>query len=391
MEKKKIAIIHESMVTGGVEKALIHLLKYLDYTKYEVTVWLKDDKGPLRNQMDPRAEVKYWGTCLQKDYKRELKNDIRQGKLLKAADRIGCRGLSRFFVNDWYRNLKYYIKSMQPADAPRYDVAISYQSLNKEEVMVLSYFFKAGKKVGWIHGDCKFHADEFYDRYFLKEYRKMDAVFCVSEAVKRIFVSKYPELKRRVKTFYNLQDYAEIIRLSEKPVEWNTEQITLVTVGRLSKEKGQEMIPYIAEKLSRKGYSFVWYLVGDGKEKRKIQQEIQELKMENNVILLGNKRNPYPYIKQCSIYVQPSYVEGFCLATFEAKILKKVIVLTDVPGMREQFREKEAVFCSASVESILQGIECAIKEPPVISEMNEGVMKKYNQEQMQKLYQVIEE
>lgn len=391
MDKVKIAIIHGSLVIGGAEKALINMLRYIDYNKVDITLWVKDDKGPLHNQIDPRVKIEYWGERLQADYKNVLMNYIKDGRIVKAIYSIGCRLLSRLFVNDWHNNLKYYIKSMMPSKAQNYDVVISYQSLVKEEIMILSYFLKGEKKIGWIHGECKHNAEDPYFKSFPIEYGKMHSIFCVSESVKQIFLDKYPNLKNAVRVMYNLQNYSEIMRLSEEDVGNIFGQLTLVTVGRVSKEKGQDMIPYIARGLKEKGYEFVWYIVGDGKQREGIEQKIQEFHLEKYVILLGSKSNPYPYIKNCSIYVQPSYTEGFCLTTFEAKILKKVIVLTDVPGMREQFQEHEAVFCDPTVDSILYGIESAIKNPPTISEIDCKFMDDYNYEQLHKLYQVIEE
>lgn len=391
VKKNKIAIIHGSLVVGGAEKALINMLRFIDYDKMEVTLWLKDDSGDMYNQIDSRVMIKFWGKPLQIEYKKVLMNYIKEGKIFKLIYSLGCRMLSKLFVNDWHKNFKYYIKSMLPSKEEYYDAVISYHSLEKEQIMILSYFLKGKKKIGWIHGACNHNFENPYFSSFPIEYKKMDNIFCVSESVKEIFLSKYPNLKNIVRVMYNLQDYIKILELSKESVKEIFEPLTLLTVGRISKEKGQDMIPLIAQQLKKKGYKFIWYIVGDGQQKDLIRQEVDKLQLENNVIFLGSKKNPYPYIKQCDIYVQPSYTEGFCVTTFEAKILGKVIVVTDVPGMREQFKEEEAVFCDATVESIINGIEKAINKPPIILEIDNEFMQNYNYKELQKLYNIIEE
>ena len=105
------------------------------------------------------------------------------------------------------------------------------------------------------------------------------------------------------------------------------------TVG----EKGQIVIPETASLLKKSGIDFTWYIVGDGPVRNDIEQGIQKYHMENNICLLGTKENPYPYINACSIYVQTSTSEGWCLTTQEARILHKPCVVTDIPVMHEQF------------------------------------------------------
>ena len=102
--------------------------------------------------------------------------------------------------------------------------------------------------------------------------------------------------------FHNLINAEEIVSKANESVSecFNQYTYTIVTVGRLGTEKGQIMIPKAAKMLTEKGVSFVWYVVGDGIMRGKIENEIRNNEVEGKVILLGEKKNPFPYIKNSS-------------------------------------------------------------------------------------------
>lgn len=388
---KKIAFIHESLVTGGAEKSLINLLHYIDYEKYDVTLWLRDDQGELLPQVDSRVKIRFWKEYLEQDYKQLLQRLLKKGCVFSAMISSVCRLLSKSYLQNWHLNYKFFIRSLLPADQTCYDVAISYHSLIRDDIMFLSYAIKAKKKIGWIHGKCRHDQDDPYFEPFSREYPKLDHIFCVSNDSRKLFLEKYPMLSEKTSVMYNLQNFDEIMTLANEKVEESFAQLTLVTVGRLAPEKGQDMIPAIAEKLRSRGHRFVWYLVGDGPIRTSLEQEIVRRDMGDTVFLLGQKMNPYPYIKNCSLYVQPSYSEGFCVTTFEAKILCKSVVVTNVSGMSEQFSHDEAVFCDPEVESLTDGIERAICKLESNDYCLRSVSADFNQREIEKLYAVIEE
>ena len=114
------------------------------------------------------------------------------------------------------------------------------------------------------------------------------------------------------------------------------EGIRVLTIGRLSEEKGQDIVPEVAAKLKENNLKFKWYLIGDGKLRKAIEEKSKALGVENEVVLLGTKTNPYPYLKQADIYVQTSIHEGFCITLGEAKVFGMPIVSTEFAGAHEQ-------------------------------------------------------
>ena len=391
MSKKKIAIVHGPLVIGGAEKSLINLLQYVDYTKYEVTLFLKDASGEMMNQINSAVKVSYWGKHIELDYKSYLLSNLKTGHIFSSIKSIYNRCLSRLFVKNWYYNFKYYLKSLPLLSEEYYDVAISYHSLVRDDPMILFNLLKSKKKIGWIHGACRHDKKGTYYRPFSKEYSQLDYLFCVSESVKSIFLEKYPEMRGKTGVMYNLQNFELIRELAKEVTDVRFNGFTIVTVGRLSEEKGQEMIPEIASLLSAKGIDFTWYLVGDGSMKERIKNSLANNKMDNRVILLGAKANPYPYIMNCDLYVQPSFSEGFCVTTFEALVLKKPIIATDVPGMKEQFSEGGAILCEPSIESITKAIIAYKNGSSHIRVNKRNYDDNYNIKEISKLYRVIED
>lgn len=114
--------------------------------------------------------------------------------------------------------------------------------------------------------------------------------------------------------------------------------IKLLSIGRFCTAKNFDNIPNICHRLCEKGLDVYWYIIGFGSEEGLIKRKIKENRMEERVILLGKKDNPYPYIKHCDLYVQPSRFEGKCVSVREAQMLGKPVVITDYPTAKSQLK-----------------------------------------------------
>lgn len=136
---------------------------------------------------------------------------------------------------------------------------------------------------------------------------------------------------------YCMINDAEVRKKAEEQVcfDVNSSIVNIMTVGRISPEKGQDMIPDIIKFIKEAGYNIKWYLIGDGEDKDRIQNLAVKNGVSDMLVFLGSKKNPYPYMKKCDIYVQPSYSEAYSLAIIEALILGKPIVITNVAGATE--------------------------------------------------------
>lgn len=360
--KKRIAFVTNPMSVGGVERALIAMLDAIDYKKYSVVLWLKEAGGAFEQQINPNVQIRYWNTGSSKA---ALINQVRKGNLLYFIKSILYRLLLRSSGQKSWVVYEYYESKMQQSCDPEpYDCVIAYQGLYSGVVATSLYRLKAPVKVAWIHGEDCFDGKYAVQR-MEKEYRKFDHIFCVSNSIKEKFCCKFPVTGEKTSVFYNLLNKKEIIGKADEKIPEIMKPLSLVTVGRISKPKGQVLIPKTVRMLLDSGYEVFWYLIGDGELRPQVEAEINRYSVSENVILLGTKLNPYPYIRNCDIYIQPSFTEGYCTTTMEAKILRKPIVTTDAPGMREQFvHMKNGLIAGAMTsEAIYESIKLLLDNP----------------------------
>lgn len=116
--------------------------------------------------------------------------------------------------------------------------------------------------------------------------------------------------------------------------------MNLLSIGRFCTAKNYDNVPDITRRMIRGGISDLkWYIIGYGGDEALIRRKIAEAGMEEHVILLGKKENPYPYIKACDIYVQPSRYEGKSVTVREAQMLCKPVVVTAYPTAKSQIQD----------------------------------------------------
>ena len=327
-EKKKVAFIANCCIVGGVETALINLLNSFDTEKYDVTLYTNFAGNPVIGRIPDNIR------CIDLDeynIKRVYNKAICEHDYFTALKLMKNYALFRI-TKDFYNKTAWLYRHIHFNDE-HYDCVISY-NFGTSTIVLTNESFTAPKKVVWAHGDMPYFSNNYIRNLCL-----FDKCFCVSEYMKNYFVVHCKEMAPKTDIFHNLINAEEIVSKANESVSecFNQYTYTIVTVGRLGTEKGQIMIPKAAKMLTEKGVSFVWYVVGDGIMRGKIENEIRNNEVEGKVILLGEKKNPFPYIKNSSIYVQTSTSEGWCMTTQEARILHKSCVVTDIPVMHEQF------------------------------------------------------
>lgn len=330
---KRVMFVIGSFHYGGVGKVLYDLVRLINSEEYEITIYSIYNKGAYKNLIPENIKFKYI---------LDTENKFKE----KLFNFMIYRFPNKFFY-------KLFIKD-------KYDVEIAFMENYPTKIVACSPN-KKSKKIAWVHTDLikNMYSDSIYNSIddHKKAYERFDDIICVSKASQASFEKKF-NIKGNVHTIYNPIKYEEIIKKSNE-LGFNDKYsgIRILTVGRLSKEKGQDMIISVASSLKNKNYDFKWYLIGDGNIKEDLQNEILEKKLNNNVILLGEKENPYPYIKQCDIYVQASRYEGYCMALKEAIIFKKPIVTTNFSGAIEQLENgKTGLIVDVNEEKILEAV-----------------------------------
>jgi glycosyltransferase involved in cell wall biosynthesis len=334
-------IVTRRMVMGGIEKSLISLLESLSTHKFEITVLLMGDGGELRNNIPDYINVQpIFGT--EKSTIEKMVNKAKQGKITDSY-KVGMYTLLTKFTKKIYVKELCYSRMLGIKNT-KYDLAIAYHTPASFPVVYVINNIKANKKIAWIHSDISQYNTELIP--YIKYYRKYDQIFCVSKYAKDKFIDKYPDLKEKTSVFYNILDKKKINDLSIGNQGFTDEFLgfRILTVGRLTSQKGQDIIPKILKKLLMHKINVRWYLIGEGESRSNLEKLINEHNLEQHLILLGNINNPYSFIKQCDIYVQPSRHEGYCITLAEARALNKPIIATDFVGAREQILDGEEGF-----------------------------------------------
>lgn len=350
------------MDIGGVEKALLGVLSVIPYDKYDVTVGLLHRRGGF---------LEYLPSCVKiidvncYDKYREIINDpplqyiknfLLMGRV-KDAFIYFCLYMQRKINRNHYWLYKYFMRHEPMLSDEIYDMAVAFAGPSQMMDYYICKRVKAWHKCCWIHFDVsKFGIDVGMTR---KLYKNYDKIFIVSQTAKDIFNRMFPSLANRTEVFHNIVNPVNVREMAEQGETFDDNFVgkRILTVGRISEEKGcREALECLRILLDR-GINVKWYFIGDGSDRQLLYSLMLRQGLENNVCFLGPKTNPYGYMRECDIYVQPSRHEGFCIALEEALCFENPIVATDFTGAKEQLRHrKNGVVVGMSPKDICDGI-----------------------------------
>ncbi len=360
---KKIFFLCSKMCVGGVEKSLLGLLTTIPTDKFEIHLGLLNPIGGFMEYI-PKHVIVHHIDCYAKYWK--YINDppmsyIKEYFRLKQFDKAIIHSILYLhirFYHNWYWFYKYLLRK-EPVFKEKFDAAIAFAGPSQMIDYYICEKVDAPKKYGWIHFDVtKFGIDTGMTR---KLYKKYEQIFIVSDTAKEKFDSLFPSLKHKTKVFYNIVSAEQVNQMANvaPTFEDSFDGIKIVTVGRLSREKGQDKAVKALKILRDNEINAKWYFVGDGKLRDHCEQLAKELNVEDFVCFLGLQTNPYGYMRDCDIYMQPSLHEGYCITLAEAKIFNRPIVCTDFTGAREQLETYSAPWRIAehSPESIANSIK----------------------------------
>lgn len=394
--KKNILIIMPSMFIGGAERSLIGLLESIDYRKNSVDLFLYRKEGEFLKFIPKEVNIlpqinEYIN--FDRPIKDVLfsKNFIFGIKRLKSKIRIKKRG----YENVW-SSLQYIyhdMMSLLPNLDKEYDLAINF--LNPAEILVEKV--SAKKKVAWIHTDyTKFTPDKDIDLYV---YSNIDYIVNVSQECEKQFLSIYKELQDKCLVIENILSESFIKKESKKKIKDSRfdykckKTIKILSIGRYDDAKNFDNIPKICSDIVNRGINIKWYIIGFGNNESLIREKIEEFNMQEYVILLGKKENPYPYIKACDIYIQPSRYEGKAVAVREAQILNKPVVITNFETSRSQLTDGfDGVIVPMDNEGCAEGICNLIKDKELQHKLieNTKITDYTNKQELEKIYALLE-
>lgn len=336
------------MEIGGAERALLGLLSALDPEKVDIDLFVNQHTGEfmslIPNYVHLFPEISEY-TCIE----RPLKDIIKEGHIGIALRRLWAKWRHQLYskslpieIRKHDSSIFQYIANAVEGALPsleylgEYDLAISFLQPHN----IVFNKVKAKKKICWIHTDYStIHVNHDLE---LPVWNAFDYVVSISDECTKTFLQTFPELKDKIVLVENIlapffvRQQAELEDVSnEMPDELGV--VKILTIGRFSPPKKIEGIPHICAEMERLGVDFKWYIIGYGSN-TKIQEALNKYNMYHRMILLGKKTNPYPYIKACDIYAQPSIYEGKSVTVREAQILCKPVVITDYPTAKSQIK-----------------------------------------------------
>lgn len=375
----KIAIVTRQMITGGVERALIGMLGSMS-NHDEVDLFVERLGGELFEELPD------WINIIE--IPRKSWNMSKTG-LIENIKRINAR-LQLGFCKKYVKQCELSARSF-PIIGKEYDMAIAYHAPNTIPVFYVINNLSAKKKVLWIHGDVETNGMVGkMARYYFEKY---DKIIAVSGEMKNVFDKNFKELSEKCKVVHNIVNSEYIRALANESIDEQIEKVMLLTVGRLEIEKGQDIIPRTAKILLDEGVEFIWYLIGEGNLRFEIENKIKKHEVQKQVILLGNIKNPYPYINRCDLYIQTSLTEGWGLAVQEAKILCKPMVVTPIKAFKEQIIDGKNGLIASEItpEALSASIIQLLKQPnlkqKIIGELE--IEKSNAIEELQELYKIV--
>lgn len=359
---KKILFMIDSLNGGGAERVLINILKRMDYTKYQVTLFLIFGEGVYLSSVPEQVAVKSllkgyntikaWNPFLRLVYKVYIKMALNFVRVFKGHP------IYDFILKD------------------KYDIEVSFIE-GDTCYFVANSKNKEAKRISWIHIDLSKRRTMNYIKE-LKSLARMDKIICVSKGTRESVLSLYPQLEKRLQVIYNPIDKEQITKYALEPITLHKEKTTIVCVGRIAQQKGYSVLLQAHHELINEGVDHQVIVLGEGNLEEELKKEIQNLNIQDTFVLLGYKANPYPYIKAADIYVLPSLFEGFSLSLVEAMVLGKPSIATKCVGPTEILSHEYGLLVEpGDVQSLKQSMRKLIED--------KGLQKYYSEKSLERI------
>lgn len=397
--KKKILFVIDSLRCAGAEKSLVTLLSLLDYSKFEVDLQLFHYGGEFErflpkevNLLPPLGYTRF----LEKKLYTQIKDAVR-GKCfhylmarlkfslkLRLLAQVANKTKARIY---WQMVSRVFLEPVK-----EYDIAIAYAQCLPTFYVVDK--IKANKKIGWVN--CIYHLTGKEMHYQERFYKQLDYIVTVSDGAYNHFCQVYPQFRLKMRIVRDIVDYKTIYQMSAIGQSYTDsfDGIRILTVARLNeKDKGYDIALETCKVLKERNIKFRWYAIGKGEYREGMEQYIKEHDLVDYFILLGTTPNPYPYIKDATLYVQTSRHEGFGLSIAEARMLNIPVVTTDFDSVYNQMVDgKNGLVTSQDPMAVADAIERMLTDSDLYNSIVEYLQneKKGNAEEIQEFYQLMD-
>lgn len=390
--KKNVIFVAEALWIGGIETALVNLLNRMDYEKYDVTCLVVRGSLEMAERITPKCRLlvadREKTPAFSESYKfsrlYHLTEEAENPSRLHRAMMWAVPAIK------WVENRLYIRYVREQMKEEHFDTCVIYSD-RTAEIAVRGI---------WADQYLLFYHNAIMDKAYHDEigYRKSKKIIAVSEKKAEELKSFRPKYADKYMTIHNLVDLAGVMEKSRMApdVTFPENAFNLVTCGRLAHQKAIDWAIQAMKALLGKGYhDLQWWIVGGGPDAEKLQRQIEDAGIGDHFHLLGMQSNPYPYIANADLYVQPSRYENYSVVILEAMALCKPILAT-IPAAEMQIRSGEnGLLCEANPESIADAIERLYlhreEMEKYVQALKDNGLDKQNEEIMDSLYRLFDE
>lgn len=398
-EMKRILLFSHAMEIGGAERGLLGLLDAFDYSRVLVDLFLLKHSGELLPFVNPNVnllpEKPPYASMM-----RSVWDVVRKGHFSIAAGRLYGKVRAKHYnkvhcvssQNDTALQYmhKYSKRCLPEINDMEYDLAISFLTPH----YIVAEKVKAKEKIAWIHTDYSVVDTDVNSA--LQMWGRYNHIMSISPKVTESFIQKMPSLKDKIVLFDNILPEKLIRNQADAfvPEDMTNDRniIKILSLGRFCNAKNFDNVPEICVGLRKAGLQVKWYLIGYGGDEELIRRKIKEFNMQEYVIILGKKENPYPYIKACDVYIQPSRYEGKCVAVREAQMLGIPVIITNYTTSASQLEDGvDGVIVPQEMQACIKGIAAVLQNKKLLKTLSGNCQKRdySNTSEIDKLYKII--
>ncbi|WP_158555783.1 glycosyltransferase [Peribacillus glennii] len=369
-EKKKVLFVNNNLVAGGVQRSLVNLIHQIK-DEYEITLFVFNCSGDYAKLIPPEVKVIEASPFLKLLGMSQAQTK-KMGIIFYVA-RAACALYTKIFSNHF--PLSFLVSTQKKLSG--FDVAISFLHNENEKILyggcnefVLKRV-KAKQRITFIHCDILNNGTNTARNRSI--YKYFDKIAAVSEGCRRNFIKAVPELEEKTYCVYNCHNFSEYYDKSIiNPIEYPLDCLNIVTVARLSPEKGIIRGISIIKRLIKENYRIRWHIIGGGPQRSEIEKEILNNNLSEHIILYGNQENPYRYIKNADVFLLPSIHEAAPMVFEEAKFLGVPIITTNTISAREMIREgKEGIVSGNNEEELYNSLRRVVDQPAILQKYKE--------------------
>ena len=399
---KKILFVINTMGRAGAEVALLGLLRKLDRRDCGISLYVLLGQGELIDQVPPDVRLLNPAFSRSSVLSRRGRGELTRHVLAAFFRNGGCLRKAGGALSQLPAMLRR--GRLQPDKLlwravaegglrfeEEYDLAVAW--IEGGSAYYVADWVRAKKKAAFIHID---YEQAGYTRELDRDcWRSFDRIFAVSPDAAETFCSVYPEYREKTAVFPNIVDQDSIRSRAEEPGGFSDryDGLRILTVGRLTYQKGYDIAVEAMKRLKDAGYHVRWYVLGEGGERRELEQRIAALGLREDFLLLGAVDNPYPYFAQTDLYVHAARFEGQSIAVWEALVLGCPVIVSDCCGSREQVEDGQCgALCRLTPEAVASAVMSLLDDAPRRAELGRRAAEKQTPSGQERLfYELLED